>query len=108
MTRGWPVDAAAGRGVPRLEPGDVITSRGPRKRYGIQSIPNIILFENGSPKAQAVGAQPKSALERTLGFHGESLQAFTTLGRSVTVVLGQATETNQALPIEPHGGSAGA
>ena len=37
------------------------------QRFGVQSIPNMILFENGEPKAYAIGAQPKSALERTLG-----------------------------------------
>jgi thioredoxin 1 len=37
------------------------------ERYGIQSIPNIILFEDGAPTAQTIGAQPKSALERALG-----------------------------------------
>ena len=37
-------------------------------RYGVQSIPNMILFENGEPKASAIGAQPKGALERSLGF----------------------------------------
>src|SRR5919197_1579829 len=37
-------------------------------RYGVMSIPNMILFENGEPKASAIGAQPKSALERSLGF----------------------------------------
>jgi thioredoxin len=37
------------------------------ERYGIQSIPNISLFEDGAPKAQTIGAQPKSALERALG-----------------------------------------
>jgi thioredoxin len=37
------------------------------ERYGVLSIPNMILFENGEPKAQAIGAQPKSALERALG-----------------------------------------
>ena len=37
------------------------------ERYGILSIPNMILFENGEPKAQTIGAQPKSALERALG-----------------------------------------
>lgn len=37
------------------------------ERYGVQSIPNIILFEDGEPKAQTVGAQPKSALESALG-----------------------------------------
>ena len=36
-------------------------------RYGIQSIPNMMLFENGAPKAAAVGAQPKGMLERSLG-----------------------------------------
>jgi thioredoxin len=36
-------------------------------RYGIQSIPNMILFENGEPKASAIGAQPKSMLEKSLG-----------------------------------------
>ena len=36
-------------------------------RYGIQSIPHMILFRAGQPAAQAVGAQPKGALERQLG-----------------------------------------
>jgi len=36
-------------------------------RYGIQSIPNMLLFENGAPKASAVGAMPKGMLERSLG-----------------------------------------
>ena len=37
-------------------------------RYGIQSIPNMMLFEGGAPKASAVGAMPKGMLERQLGF----------------------------------------
>ena len=41
--------------------------QGLAQRFGVQSIPNMILFENGEPKAHAIGAQPKSALERTLG-----------------------------------------
>ena len=36
-------------------------------RYGIQSIPNTMLFEAGAPKAAAVGAMPKGMLERQLG-----------------------------------------
>jgi thioredoxin 1 len=36
-------------------------------RYGVQSIPMMILFKGGEPTAAAVGAQPKSALERALG-----------------------------------------
>ncbi len=37
------------------------------QRYGVMSIPTMILFRDGAPAAAAVGAQPKSALERTLG-----------------------------------------
>jgi len=36
-------------------------------RYGIQSIPNMILFEDGAPKASALGAMPKGMLETQLG-----------------------------------------
>ena len=37
------------------------------ERYGIVSIPTIILFRDGEQAAVAVGAQPKGALERSLG-----------------------------------------
>ena len=36
-------------------------------RYGVQSIPTIVLFKGGEPTAAAIGAQPKSMLERNLG-----------------------------------------
>jgi len=36
-------------------------------RYGVMSIPTMILFKDGQPAAAAVGAQPKSSLERSLG-----------------------------------------
>jgi thioredoxin 1 len=36
-------------------------------RYGIASIPTMILFKDGEPSAAAIGAQPKGALERSLG-----------------------------------------
>jgi thioredoxin 1 len=36
-------------------------------RYGVQSIPTMILFKSGEPAAAAIGAQPKGALERALG-----------------------------------------
>jgi thioredoxin 1 len=36
-------------------------------RFGVQSIPMMILFKEGQPAAAAVGAQPKSALEKALG-----------------------------------------
>ena len=41
--------------------------QGLAQRYGVASIPMMILFENGEPQAAAVGAQPKGALERALG-----------------------------------------
>ena len=49
-------------------------------RYGIQSIPNMILFEGGQPKANAVGAMPKGMLEKQLGLaaaqrYGQRAQA---------------------------------
>ena len=37
------------------------------QRFGVQSIPTIILFKNGEPAAAAIGAQPKPALEKALG-----------------------------------------
>jgi thioredoxin 1 len=36
-------------------------------KYGVMSIPTMILFKEGEPAAAAVGAQPKGALERSLG-----------------------------------------
>jgi thioredoxin 1 len=36
-------------------------------RFGVQSIPTMILFKDGEPAAAAIGAQPKPALERALG-----------------------------------------
>ena len=41
------------------------------QRYGVMSIPMMVLFKNGEPAAQSVGAQPKGALERSLGLTGE-------------------------------------
>jgi thioredoxin 1 len=40
-------------------------------RYGIQSIPTMILFRGGEPAAAAIGAQPKGAIERALGLETE-------------------------------------
>jgi len=36
-------------------------------RYGVMSIPTMILFKDGEPTAAVIGAQPKSAIERALG-----------------------------------------
>jgi thioredoxin 1 len=37
------------------------------QRYGVASIPFMVLFENGQPRASAVGALPKGSLEKALG-----------------------------------------
>jgi thioredoxin 1 len=36
-------------------------------RYGVASIPTMILFKKGEPAAAAIGAQPKPMLEKALG-----------------------------------------
>ena len=41
--------------------------QGIAQRYGIASIPTMVLFKDGQPAAAAIGAQPKGALERQLG-----------------------------------------
>ncbi len=41
-------------------------------RYGVQSIPTIILFKDGAPAAAVIGAQPKGAIERGLGLTAEA------------------------------------
>jgi thioredoxin 1 len=39
-------------------------------RYGVQSIPMMVLFKDGEPSAAVVGARPKSAIEHALGLNG--------------------------------------
>ena len=36
-------------------------------RYGVQSIPTMILFKDGQPAAATMGARPKGDIERQLG-----------------------------------------
>ena len=45
--------------------------QGLAQRYGVMSIPMMVLFKDGQPAAQAIGAQPKGALERALGLASE-------------------------------------
>jgi thioredoxin 1 len=45
--------------------------QGLAQRYGVASIPMMILFEGGEPQASAVGAMPKGVLERQLGLAQE-------------------------------------
>jgi thioredoxin 1 len=46
--------------------------QGLAQRYGVQSIPMMILFENGEPQASVIGAMPKGVLERQLGLNEET------------------------------------
>ena len=41
-------------------------------RFGIQSIPTMILFKDGQPAAATMGARPKGDIERQLGLTAES------------------------------------
>ena len=43
-------------------------------RYGITSIPTILLFKDGEPAAAAIGAQPKQMLEKALGLEPAPVQ----------------------------------
>ena len=42
-------------------------------RYGVMSIPTMILFRDGEPASAVVGAQPKAAIERSLGLAAEAV-----------------------------------
>ena len=46
-------------------------NQGLAQRYGVMSIPMMVLFKNGEPAAQTVGAMPKGALEKSLGLTTE-------------------------------------
>jgi thioredoxin 1 len=46
--------------------------QGLAQRYGVSSIPMMVLFENGEPRAQAIGALPKGRLEEALGLSEEA------------------------------------
>jgi thioredoxin 1 len=38
-------------------------------RYGVLSLPTVVLFAGGTPKATVHGAQPKARFERDFGPH---------------------------------------
>ena len=46
--------------------------QGLAERFGVMSIPMMILFDKGEPQASAVGAMPKGMLERALGLADEA------------------------------------
>ena len=41
-------------------------------RFGVQSIPTMILFKDGQPAAATMGARPKGDIERQLGLANEA------------------------------------
>src|SRR5438876_12386357 len=51
----------------RLVKVNIDEEQGLAERYGIASIPTIVLFKDGEPAAAAIGAQPKGAIEIQLG-----------------------------------------
>jgi thioredoxin 1 len=51
----------------RLVKVNVDEEEGLARRYGIVSIPTIILFKGGEPVAATIGARPKAAIEDQLG-----------------------------------------
>jgi len=51
----------------RLAKVNVDEEEGLARRYGIVSIPTIILFKGGQPVAATIGARPKAAIEDQLG-----------------------------------------
>jgi thioredoxin len=51
----------------RLVKVNIDEEQGLASRYGVMSIPTMILFKDGEPTAAVIGAQPKSAIERALG-----------------------------------------
>jgi thioredoxin 1 len=59
--------AAERQGEIALVKVNIDDEQGLAQRYGVMSIPTMILFKDGAPAAAAVGAQPKPALERALG-----------------------------------------
>jgi thioredoxin 1 len=54
---------AAERGV-RLVRIDIDEHLAVPGRYGVLSLPTVILFENGNPRSTVVGARPRSHYER--------------------------------------------
>jgi len=45
---------------------DVDQNANTAAKYGIMSIPNLIIFKNGTPVSQIVGYKPKAELKRDL------------------------------------------
>ena len=68
------LDRIADEHAVKLVKVNIDQEQGLAQRYGVTSIPMMLLFENGEPQASAVGALPKGALERSLGLGAEAGQ----------------------------------
>ncbi len=55
------------KGELKLVKVNIDEEQGLARRYGIMSIPTMILFRDGEPVAAVTGAQPKRAIEQALG-----------------------------------------
>ena len=62
------VEELAAEYAGRLKVSRVNIDENPRTpaRYGVQGIPNLILFQNGEVKKQMVGAVPKALIEKAI------------------------------------------
>ncbi len=54
-------------GTLKLAKVNIDSEPGLAQRFGVASIPTMILFRGGEAAASAIGAQPKGAIERALG-----------------------------------------
>jgi thioredoxin 1 len=45
------------------------------ERAGVRGIPYVVLYRDGEVAAEAIGAQPKAALEQSLGLEAPAAQA---------------------------------
>jgi thioredoxin 1 len=59
--------AAERAGMVKVGKVNVDDEPGLAERAGVRGIPYVVLYRDGDVAAQAVGAQPKAALEKTLG-----------------------------------------
>lgn len=45
---------------------DIDSNRSVTMKYGVESIPTLVVFVNGEPVARTMGAQPKTALKKLI------------------------------------------
>jgi thioredoxin 1 len=60
------------QGKVKLVKVNIDEEQGLARRFGIASIPTIVLFKDGAPAAAVIGAQPKGSIEKGLGLTAEA------------------------------------